>query len=178
MHRLFVAIDLPFAVKDALVAMMGGVIGARWQSEDQLHLTLRFIGEVDTRTANAISEVLATVRHPAFEMSLRGIGSFERKGRTDALWIGVEPAEPVKALHNKLDRALTRIGIAPETRAYHPHVTLARFSRGAGPLDGFLHTSGSVGIEPFAVDSFCLFESRLTEAGADYSVVERFPLAS
>lgn len=178
MHRLFVAIDLPFMVKDALVAMMGGVIGARWQTEDQLHLTLRFIGEVDTRTANAVTDALAIVRHPPFDMCLRGIGSFERKGRTDTLWIRAEPAEPVKALHNKLDRALTRIGIAPETRAYHPHVTLARFSRGAGPLDAFMHGSGGVGTEPFTVDSFCLFESRLTEAGADYSVVERFEFAS
>lgn len=80
MHRLFVAIDPPFAVKDALVAMMGGVIGARWQSEDQLHLTLRFIGEVDTRTANAIAEVLGTIRHPAFDIQPHRVGTFERKG--------------------------------------------------------------------------------------------------
>jgi 2'-5' RNA ligase len=178
MHRLFVAIDPPFAAKHRLVGMMGGIIGARWQSQAQLHLTLRFIGEVDARRANAIAEVLATIRHPAFVAAPRGIGTFDRKGRIDTLWIGVEPAEPLRALHNKVDRALTRVGIAPDTRAYLPHITLARFSRGAGPLDGFMHASGGAELEAFTVDSFCLYESRLTEAGADYSIVGRFAFAS
>lgn len=90
--------------------------------------------------------------------------------------MGVEPQEPLRALHNKVDRALTRIGIVPDTRSYLPHITIARFSRGAGPLEAFLHASGGCEFEPFTVDAFCLYESRLTEAGADYTIVERFPL--
>jgi 2'-5' RNA ligase len=178
MHRLFVGIDPPFSVKDTLVARMGGIIGARWQREDQLHLTLRFIGEVDTRQANDIAECLSGVRHPAFDVGLGAPGTFDRKGRIDTLWIAVSPAEPVKALHNKVDRALSRIGIAPETRAFLPHITLARFSRGAGSLDGYLSVAESVRPPSFRVDAFCLYESRLTHDGASYMVIERYPLAA
>ena len=174
MHRLFVGIDLPHAVKDALVARMGGVLGARWQSEDQLHLTLRFVGTVDTHTANAVAEALATIRARAFDLSTARTGIFERKARIETLWVGVEPQEPVKALHNKVDRALQLVGIAPELRSYLPHITLARFSGTAGPLDAFLRE----GFPPvsFTVDAITLFESRLTTEGADYSVVARWPL--
>ena len=174
MHRLFVGIDLPQQVKAALTARMGGVLGARWQSAAQLHLTLRFIGTVDTHTANAAAEALATIRTRAFALSIGRPGIFERKGRVETLWVGVEPQEPVKALHNKVDRALQLVGIAPETRSYLPHVTLARFSGTAGPLDAFLRE----GFPPvsFTVDAISLFESRLTTEGADYNVVARWPL--
>ncbi len=174
MHRLFVGIDLPHAVKDALVARMGGVLGARWQSEDQLHLTLRFIGTLDTHAANAAAEAIASIRSRAFALSTGRLGIFERRGRIETLWVGVDPQEPVKALHNKVDRALQMVGIAPETRSYMPHITLARFSGTSGPLDAFLRES----FPPitFTVDAISLFESRLTTEGADYSVVARWPL--
>lgn len=178
MHRLFVAIDPPPAVKDALTRMMGGIIGARWRREDQLHLTLRFIGEVDTHTANGVAECLATIRQPAFDIGGRGVGIFDRRGRVDSLWIGVEPHEPLKALHNKVDRALARVGITPDTRSYLPHITIARFPRGAGSLDAFMRDAGGVHFAPFRADAFRLFESRLTSDGARYAVVERYPLSA
>lgn len=177
MHRLFVAIELPDAVKASLIAMMGGIIGARWQRADQLHLTLRFIGEVDTKTANAVAEALATIRHPAFQVSGRGVGVFDRKGRPDSLWAGVPEREALKVLHNKVDRALARIGITLDTRSYLPHITIARFSREAGPLDAFMANAGRACFAPFTVDSFALFESHLTEAGAVYRVAGRFQFA-
>lgn len=176
MHRLFVGIELPETVKAALVAAMGGVLGARWQSASQLHLTLRFIGLVDTHTANAVAEALATIRARAFTLSDGRAGIFDRRGRVDTLWLGVEPQEPVKALHNKIDRALQLIGIAPETRAYLPHITLARFSGTSGPLDAFLREAGGAAFS-FTVDAVSLFESRLTTEGADYAVVARYPLS-
>ena len=178
MHRLFVAIDPPEAAKDALLAAMGGVSGARWQRRDQLHLTLRFIGEVDTRTANDIADALAGIRHPAIAVSAGRRGFFDRRGRIDALWVGAEPQDALKALHNKVDRALARIGIAPDTRTYLPHFTLARLAHGAGSVDAFLNGGGAAAFPPFLADSVTLFESRLTDAGADYSAVARFALVS
>lgn len=178
MHRLFVAIELPQGAKNSLIETMGGVIGARWQREDQLHLTLRFIGETDTHTANAIADALGVVRFPPFMLAARGVGSFDRKGRIDALWVGVDPHAPLKALHNKIDRALERVGIAPDRRTYLPHITIARFSRGAGSLDAFMRAAGGVHFEPFRVDSFCLFESMLTESGAHYAIAQRYDLAA
>ena len=121
---------------------MGGVSGARWQSEDQLHLTLRFIGEVDRHQAADIDAALGVILHPPFEIALAGIGSFEHRGEPAALWAGVAPHEPLKTLHKKIDQAIVRTGLEPEGRAYLPHVTLARLPRGGGPVGHFLAAAG------------------------------------
>ena len=117
MHRLFVAIEPPAAIKAQLVGLMGGVAGARWQTEAQLHLTLKFIGEVDRRTAEDVATALGYLRHPGFALSLAGVGMFDRRGRPEALWVGVTPREPVKTLHDKVDQTLRSAGIAPEVSA-------------------------------------------------------------
>ena len=176
MHRLFVAIRPPRAIRDQLLALMGGVRGARWQSDDQLHLTLRFIGEVDRHLAEDVHAALGVIHHPRFEVALSGIGGFERRGQPHALWAGVAPHEPLKALHKKIDQALGRAGIGPDERAYLPHITLARLNRSSGPVAGLLEEAGGVTSPPFVVDGFSLYESQLTPEGAIYSVVERFRL--
>jgi RNA 2',3'-cyclic 3'-phosphodiesterase len=176
MIRLFVAIRPPAEVRARLLALMGGVRGARWQSDDQLHLTLRFIGEVDRHRAEDIHAALSAVIHPRFEIALAGLGAFERRGEPTALWAGVAPHEPLKALHKKVDQAIARAGLEPERRAYTPHITLARMSRGAGPVQPLIESAGGISGPPFAVDDFRLYESRLTPEGAIYSVVERYDL--
>ncbi len=134
MHRLFVAIEPPPHVRDALLACMGGVAGARWQRDDQLHLTLRFIGEVDRHQAQDIAAALAGVRFAQFTLRLDAPGVFDRKGRIGTLWIGVTPHDAVRALHQRIDAALTRAGVTPDTRNFLPHFTIARFTRGGGAL--------------------------------------------
>lgn len=176
MHRLFVAIRPPRPVREQLLQVMGGVRGARWQSDDQLHLTLRFIGEVDRHLAEDLHAALGAIHHPRFEIALSGIGSFERRGQPETLWAGVTPHEPLKALHNKVDQAAVRAAIAPDQRAYLPHITLARLNRAAGPIAGLLEQSGGLSSAPFPVDSFGLYESELTPEGAVYSIVERYRL--
>ena len=176
MIRLFVAIRPPAAIRERLLVLMGGVRGARWQSDEQLHLTLRFIGEVDRHQAEDVDAALRGVHHPRFELALNGVGAFDRRGAPTALWAGVAPQEPLRTLHKKIDQAIVRAGLEPERRAYTPHLTLARMSRGGGPVEPFLATSGTVSSPPFAVDEFLLFESRLTPDGAVYDAVERYPL--
>lgn len=176
MHRLFVAIRPPEPVRARLLAAMGGVGGARWQSEDQLHLTLRFIGEVDRHQAEDVHAALGGVHHPRFEIALAGVGSFDRRGEPTALWAAVAPQEPLRTLHKKVDQAIARVGIEPDRRAFAPHITLARLPRNAGPVGSFLEASGRLTSLPFRVDDFCLYESRLTPEGAVYSVVERYAL--
>lgn len=174
MQRLFVALRPPPPIRALLLDAMGGVGGARWQSDDQLHLTLRFIGEVDRHMARDVHAALGAIHHPGFEISVSGLGLFKRRGQSDALWAGVAPHEPVKSLHRKVEQALVRVGVGPDRRAFLPHITLARLGRGAGPVDHL--AAAGLATPPFAVESFALFESRLTPEGADYSLLERYPL--
>jgi 2'-5' RNA ligase len=101
---------------------------------------------------------------------------FNRRGVPTTLWAGIAPAEPVRTLHNKVDQAMARLGLEPEHRAFHPHITVARLGRGSGPVDAFLAKSGSVTSLPFHVDSIGLYESRLTPDGAQYEELESYKL--
>jgi len=176
MHRLFVAIRPPRAVIGQLTGLMGGIRGARWLDEDQIHLTLRFIGEVDRHLADDVHAALGAIHHPAFEIALSGLGAFERRGEPAILWAGVAPQEPLKALHKKVDQACLRVGIAPDRRAYMPHITLARLGRGAGPVHPMIEEAGPVASAPFSVDEFRLYESELGADGPTYSVVASYRL--
>lgn len=176
MHRLFVAIRPPAPIRQLLLAAMGGISGARWQSDDQLHLTLRFIGEVDRHLAEDVHAALGGVHHPPFALALNGIGAFDRRGFPDAVWAGVSPHDEVKALHKKVDAALRRVGLPPDERAFLPHITIARLSRSAGPIGNLLEEAGGLSSPAFTVDSFALFESDLTNEAAVYSIIERYRL--
>lgn len=176
MHRLFVAIRPPAAVRARLLDLMGGVAGARWQDDEQLHLTLRFIGEVDRHMARDVDAALSSVHQPAFSIAINGLGAFDRRGEPVTLWAGVAPQEPLRALHKKVDQALVRVGVEPDRRAYMPHVTVARLPRGAGPVQSLLEQSGGITSPPFTVDQFRLYESCFTPNGPLYEVVERYGL--
>ena len=176
MHRLFVAVRLPAAIRARLLDLMGGVPGARWQTDDQLHLTLRFIGQVDAHLADDVAAALLGVSHPPFDIALHGAGHFGRGSRAGALWVGVTPHDALAALHKKVDAACRRAGLPSEGRAYLPHITVARVGRSAGPVDPFLSLASATASEPFTVDSFCLYESTLGGEGATYEIVERYRL--
>ncbi|QKS00709.1 RNA 2',3'-cyclic phosphodiesterase [Sphingomonas sp. CL5.1] len=179
MHRLFVALRPPQAIRAALMRAMGGVPGARWQDDAQLHLTLRFIGEVERPLAEEIALALSGVAAAAPEVALAGVGRFDKRGRTDALWAAVAPHEALAALHRKVDHALVRLGLEPERRAYLPHITLARLPRGAGHgamIERWLADHATLSSAPFAMDELILYESRLGHDGASYAPVLRHPL--
>ncbi|MBC9033440.1 RNA 2',3'-cyclic phosphodiesterase [Sphingomonas sp. JC676] len=176
MHRLFVGIRPPPAIRAQLLALMGGVPGARWQEDAQLHCTLRFIGEVDRHAAEDIAIALGTVRFPAFEVALDGVGQFDSRGRPNAVWAGLRPHDALSQLHYKVDQAIVRAGQEPERRAYLPHITLARLNRSAGPTDRFLEAHVGLASTPFAIEHFLLFESTLGGEGAIYEAIERYPL--
>lgn len=176
MHRLFVAIRPPRDIRELLLGLMGGVQNARWQDDEQLHLTLRFIGEVDGHRARDIAAALGSLHHQRFDIALSGVGSFERRGK-GALWAGVSPPDELKALHKKVDQACLRAGVEPDKRVYHPHITLARLGRSTGPVDAFVERWAGLSSPAFSIDSICLYESRLGSEGASYTIAERYPLA-
>jgi 2'-5' RNA ligase len=177
MHRLFVAIRPPADQRAALALLQHGLEGARWQDDAQLHLTLRFIGEVDRHRANDIADALSAIRFTPFEVHFDGVGRFDRKGVVDTLWVGVQPRDPLERLHRKIDRVCVAVGLPPEGRAYLPHVTLARFGRTGGFVDPFLARHAGFAGAPFRVESFTLYESRLGHAGAQYEAVNHYPAA-
>ncbi|MHA4838975.1 RNA 2',3'-cyclic phosphodiesterase [Sphingopyxis sp. MSC1_008] len=175
-HRLFVALRPPRPVREILLAAMHGIAGARWQNDEQLHLTLRFIGEVDRHRAEDIAAALGALHAPAVTARIAGVDLFERQGRPHMIWAGVEPHEPLAALHRKVDQLLARVGVAPETRAFTPHVTLARLNRGSGPVASFLAQGGDLTSPAFEFGHVTLYESELGHGGSRYHPVVRYPL--
>lgn len=176
MHRLFIGLRPPAAIRQRLLGLAGGIPGARWQSDDQLHVTLRFIGETDRRTAEDIALALGQVHFPAFEAQLSGVGQFDTRGRPNAVWAGIRPHDAAAQLHHKLDQALVRLGLDPERRAYLPHITLARMNGPAGIADRFLADHAGLTSPAFGFTHFILFESHLAGEGAIYEQIERYPL--
>lgn len=163
-----------------LSAIMAGVPGARWQDDDQLHLTLRFIGDVDRRLAEDIALAIANVRAAPIAIALSGVGDFAKLGRSNALWAGVTPHDALTTLHKKVDQAMVRLGLPPEGRAYLPHITVARLPRSAGAapeIAAFLAAQAGLSSAPFTLSHLMLFESHLTGDGARYETVGRWPLA-
>ncbi len=176
MIRLFTAIEIPQAVRIRLSLLQGGVPGARWSPPENLHLTLRFIGEVDEATANDIDDVLSALHVPAFELTLKGAGEFGGRD-PHALWVGVALNEPLMRLAAKIESGLQRMGLAAETRKFSPHVTLARLRD--APLmkvREFLAAHAAFDSGPFAVKSFTLFSSHGRSAGSLYRPERTYPL--
>lgn len=177
MQRLFVSIDLPPAVKRELAEICLGLPGARWVADEQIHLTLRFIGEVDAGVFQGIREGLAEIRGSAFALRLVGIGFFPPRRQPHVLWAGVEPVEPVVALRNRVESLLVRLGIDPEGRKFSPHVTMARL-RNTEPakLTGYLAGNALFASSEFEVDAFHLYSSVLTNKGAIHQIEASYPL--
>ncbi|MEP9361284.1 RNA 2',3'-cyclic phosphodiesterase [Sphingomonas sp. KR3-1] len=176
MLRLFVGLRPPAAIRAQLLALMGGIPGARWQDEGQLHITLRFIGEIDERAAEDAALALAQVHWPPVEVALDGVGTFDSRGRINALWAGVRPKEALAGLHRKIDQALVRAGQPPEHRAYLPHITLARMNAPSEAVARFVEAHAGLASPPFTLGHFYLFESHLGHEAARYEVVERYGL--
>ena len=176
MHRLFVAIRPPEDIRDLLIDAMDDSPDFRWQEEEQLHLTLRFVGEVERPVANDLADALAAVRAQPFSIRVNGVGRFEQRN-SGALWAGVEPREPLATLAGKVERACLTVGLEPERRAFHPHITIARWKgRRTRELASFLDRRRNLASEPFEVDAVTLFESRLSRHGAHYEEVASYPL--
>ena len=178
MHRLFVALRPPPAIREALLDLSDGVAAARWQDDDQLHLTVRFIGDVERPQAEDLADALAQVAAPAPVVALRGVGRFGNRGG-DALWAGVSPHDALHHLHRKVDQACVRAGLEPERRAFLPHITLARLPRSAAhdpEVAGWIAAHAGIASAPFTLTHLVLYESHLGRTGAQYDAVARWPL--
>ncbi len=176
--RLFLALDLPWPLKQRVSMLAGGVPGARWVPPENYHLTLRFIGETPKHRAEEIDASLFALRAPGFPLTLSGIGTFAKGGRTVSLWAGVERNPQLDHLQNKIETALQRAGVEPERRRFAPHVTLARLDNvPEAKLAGFIQARNLFRAEPVAVEHFTLFSSRLGKEQAVYTPEVEYELA-
>lgn len=174
--RLFFALLPPPALCEALRDIMNGVHGAHWQRREQLHITLRFVGEASAHQADELAAAFTRTISALPPLTLSGLGMFETSGRPNALWIKAAPTEPLARLHRKLDRLCQTVGLKAEGRAYLPHMTLARLPRTAGPVQHWLACHDGRTFGPAIFPRCSLMESHLTPNGSEYHQIasERF----
>ena len=176
MPRLFTALEIPRNAAMSLSLLRGGLPGARWIDVENYHITLRFIGDVDGRTADEIVERLDRIDRPEFQLRLEGIGSFGSK-KPHSIWAGVSPSPEMYALQGEIERICQRIGLPPDPRKFTPHVTLARlkYSR-VDDVVQYLAGRGNFQTSTFTVPRFVLLSSRESVGGGPYLTEEVFPL--
>jgi len=174
--RLFVALPIPDTVAHQFMLLQGGVPGARWQSREQLHMTLRFIGVVDGRDARAVEDALAGIEAPAFHLHFHGVGQFGNK-QPHTLWAAARPNEMLDHLARKVDTAIRRVGRPQDAHKFTPHVTLARLKHPElDKVREWLTAHALFTSTEFTVDAFCLYSSKLTSDGSIYRVEQEYPL--
>lgn len=176
MLRLFVGIEFPPELKLQLSLLCTSVPGARWIDPGNFHLTLRFIGEITEDLAADVDEALAQLKARRFTLQLAGTGVFGGN-RPHTLWLGVARHPDLMRLHDKIEQALIRTGLAPEPRRFAPHVTLARL-RDPTPdgLAHFLAAHAQFRAAPLPVEQFSLIASFPTKAGSVYEDQADYPL--
>ena len=177
MIRLFVALEVPAEHRLQLRRLQGDLPNVRWIPPENLHITLRFLGEVSESVATELDEELALIEADAFEARLRGVGRFESRGSARALWAGVELTPLLAALRARVEAAAVHAGLAPERRKFHPHVTLARLN--GFPLHRlapYLASYAGFAAPPFTVSRFALMSSHTSKDGAVYTTEAQYGL--
>jgi len=179
MLRLFVAVDLPLELRPAVVDLCQGIAGARWTRPEQLHITLRFLGDKPEDQLDDLRARLRGIRRSRFRLALRGTGVFppaSSRKPARVLWLGLDPPQALQILKHAVDAAL---GPDPETakRGFSPHLTLARLpSLPRRDLENYLAEQAGFDGGRFAVDRFHLYRSTLRPQGALHEIVESYPL--
>jgi len=178
MPRLFTALEIPAPIAFLLSLLRGGLPGARWVDPENYHVTLRFIGDIDSRTADEIGRALEKVDRPSFELSLAGLDAFGGN-KPHSIVASVRSSPALKELQSEHERIIQRIGLEPERRKFRPHVTLARI-KGASEADAaaYLALRGDFRTPSFPVGRFVLLSSRDSRGGGPYVMEEAYPLAA
>ncbi len=179
MIRLFAGIELPENIKEQLYALRGGVPNARWTEKDNLHITLRFIGNIDEHEANYLHDGFSQIQAPAFDLSMAQVGFFASGAQMRHLWAGVSNYNALDFLHDKIESVISRHGLGADKHKFHAHVTLAKL-RGttAEDVQKFLSYHSLFRSDNFYVDHFTLFSSHPHHDGngSYYRVEAQYPL--
>jgi len=179
--RIFVCIELPDYVREAvsrLQKLYRNADGLSWTAREKLHITLVFLGEMESGPQEELARRLREIQVQPFYLGLEGVGVFPRKGRPQVLWAGLQKADPrLFQLHGKVEQVAMGLGHEPERRRYSPHVTIARCqSRAEGAVNQILREEADFGTAPFQVQNFALYSSQLSSEGAIYTKLLEVPL--
>lgn len=178
--RLFVALDIPEEVRRALRALIAQLEpagrGARWVRTGGMHVTLKFLGETPPEKVERIRAELDTIRSTAVEMRFRNVGFFPNPRHPRVFWAGIEASPNLAELAEDVERRLEPLGFPREKRAFHPHLTLARFKteEGLAQLHGALARLGPFEFGATATSELHLYRSELKPSGAEYTRLASF----
>ncbi len=178
MPRLFTALEVPGDIAFQLSLMRGGLNGARWIEQENYHITLRFIGDIDGPTADEVVYRLGKVTRNALKLRIKGLDVFGGN-RPRALFARIEMTNELQELQAEQERIMQRLGLRPEGRKFTPHVTLARL-KGTKSHEAahYLSTRGGFHTPDFQVGRFVLYSSRGSMGGGPYLVEEAYDLAA
>jgi RNA 2',3'-cyclic 3'-phosphodiesterase len=176
MPRLFAAFPLPPSLITAIQPIQRAPFAARWQDEEQLHLTLGFFGEVAESDVAVLDDALSAISAEPLALGFAGVGHFASKEKAHSLWARAIPAEPIAALAAKVAQAGRQAGCPVEARRFVAHVTVARLRVSESEIVPWLISQGSFAVEPVPVLSFGLYESRLHPGGSRYACLASYPL--
>ena len=178
MPRLFTALEVPADIRLRLSLLRGPLPGAHWIDPDNMHLTLRFAGDITEHEANDFAQALDGVSAAALAFDITGVGSFGGKHPT-ILYADIAPNEALDALQRQHERAARIAGLAAEPRPFKAHVRLARLRQTrVTPVARFLETYGDLRLGPISVERFVLFSARAGTGGGPYAIEETYDLAS
>jgi 2'-5' RNA ligase len=178
MPRLFTALEIPRDVALSLSFLRGGLPGARWIDAENYHITLRFIGDTDFRTADELVTALSRIERGPVTVRLSGLDAFGGN-KPHSLHASVERNAGLAELQAEHERIAQRLGLKPESRKFVPHVTIARLRGAKGSDVGhYLSLRGLYSAPPFIATSFVLFSSKDSVGGGPYIVEERFDLSA
>lgn len=179
MPRLFTALAVPLEIAASLSVYRGGLPGARWVEPADYHVTLRFLGDVERTTAEDFLDLLAEIRFRGpLTVTLDGLGAFGG-GKPRALYAAIHPTAELGDLQAEQERLARRAGLAPETRRFTPHITLARLRREASPEAVAMALSQAPVFTPtsFTADRVTVFSARESTGGGPYIAEAAFPFA-
>lgn len=180
-RRLFVALPLPDDLRILLSGLNVPSASLAWTRPEQLHVTLRFLGDVDEAQVEPLADALDGVKVAPFILPLEGVGTFPPRGAPKIIWVGVGHAHPLLfQLRQQLDDALLGCGLEFDVRLFHPHVTLARVKSPAGAVSAqhFVKRHRDFEGPPFRVAHFGLYASELLPRGAVHTLVREFALGT
>jgi 2'-5' RNA ligase len=176
--RMFIALTLPAPVREALAELAEPIPGVQWTRPEQLHLTLRFIGDVPSAQREIMLERLAAVKVASFILPVEGVGAFPPNRPPRIIWAGVGQGHPrLFQLRQRVDDALLGYGLPLDVRTFHPHATLGRCTEdSAAAATAWLRAHRDFAAPPFRAESFELYTSELRPTGAVHTLVRSFPL--